>query len=79
MTFLGLSRFSQALYMPGEFSNSSIKRWLVRRSASTSFVLTCTVSNAPPGGRLSTPPGWSCILEGLMWLLLVFCVDTISY
>ena len=36
-------------------SNSSIKRWLVRRSASTSSVLAYTVSNAPPGGRLSAP------------------------
>ena len=36
-------------------SNSSIKRWLVRRSASTSSVLACAVSNAPSRGRLSTP------------------------
>ena len=35
-------------------SNSSIKRWLVRRSASNSSVLACTVSKAPPRGRLST-------------------------
>ena len=34
--------------------NSSIKRWLVRRSASNSSVLACIVSKAPPGGRLST-------------------------
>ena len=60
-------------------TNSSIKHWLVRRSASTSSVLACTVSNAPTGGRLSTLPGWSCILDGLAWLLLVFRVDTISY
>ena len=49
------------------------------RSTSTSFVLTCIVSSVPPGGWLSTPPGWSCILGGLAWLLLVFRVDTISH
>ena len=43
----------------------------MRRSASTSSVLACTVSNAP-GSRLSTSPGWSCILGGLALLLLVF-------
>ena len=59
-------------------SNSFSKCWLVTRSASTSSVLACTVSNAPPGGRLSTPPGWSCIPGGLALLLLVFRVDTIS-
>ena len=60
-------------------SNSLIKRWLVRRSASISFVLSCIVSRAPAEGRLSTLPYLSCILGGLMWLLLVFRVDTISY
>ena len=60
------------------FSNSFSKCWLVTGSASTSSVLACTVFNAPPGGRLSTPPGWSCILGGLVLLLLVFRVDTIS-
>ena len=59
-------------------SNSFSKFWLVTRSASTSSLLACTVSNAPRGGRLSTSPGWSCILEGLALLLLVFRVDTIS-
>ena len=58
--------------------NSFSKCWLVTRSASTSSMLACTVSNAPPGGRLSTPPGWSCILRGLTLLLLMFRVDTIS-
>ena len=33
-------------------STSLIKRWLVRRSASISFVLSCIVSSAPAGGRL---------------------------
>ena len=37
-----------------------------------------TVSNATPGGRLSTSSGWYYILEGLALLLLVFRVDTIS-
>ena len=60
-------------------SNSFIKCWLVTRSASTSSVLACTVSNGLPGGRLSTSPGWSCILGGLDLLLLVFRVDTISH
>ena len=59
-------------------SNSFSKCWLVTRRSSTSSVLACTVSNAPPGGRLSTPPGWSCILGGLVLLLLVFRVDTIN-
>ena len=59
-------------------SNSFSKCWLVTRSASTSSVLACTVSKAPPGGRLSRSPGWSCILGGLALLLLVFQVDTIS-
>ena len=60
-------------------SNSFSKCWLVTRSASTSSVLACTVSNAPPGGQLSTSLGWSCILGGLALLLLVFRVDTISH
>ena len=58
--------------------NSPIRRWLVRRSASTSSVLACIVSNAPRG-QLSTSPSWSCILGGLALLLLMFQVDTISY
>ena len=49
----------------------------MRRSASTSSVLACIVSNTP-GGLLSTSPGGSCILGGLALLLLVFRVDTIS-
>ena len=59
-------------------SNSFRKCWLVTRNASTSSVLARTVSNVPPGGRLSTPLGWSCILGGLALLLLVFRIDTIS-
>ena len=59
-------------------SNSFSKCWLVARSASTSSVLACTISNVPPRGRQSTPPGWSCILGGLALVLLVFRVDTIS-
>ena len=49
----------------------------MRRSASTSSVLACIVSNAP-GGLLSTSPGGSCVLGGLVLLLLVFRIDTIS-
>ena len=60
-------------------STSLIKRWLVRWSASISFVLSCIVSSAPAKGQLSKLPCWSCILGGLMWLLLVFRVDTINY
>ena len=52
-------------------SNSPIRRWLVRRSASTSSVLACIILNASSGGRLSTSLGWSCILGGLALLLLV--------
>ena len=55
--------------------NSPIRRWLVRRSASTSFVLACVASNVP-GGLLSASPNRSCILGGLALLLLVFRVDT---
>ena len=40
-------------------------------------VLACSVSNAPPGGRLSTSHGWSCILGGLALLLLVFGVSSV--
>ena len=46
-------------------STSLIKLWLVRRSASISFVLSCIVSSATIGGRLSELPCWSCILGGL--------------
>ena len=46
-------------------SNSLIKRWLVRQSVTILFVLSCIVSNAPAGGRLSALPCWSCILGGL--------------
>ena len=53
-------------------SNSLIKRWLVRQSASILFVLSCIVSSVPLGGWLSMLPCWSCILGGLTWLLLVF-------
>ena len=60
-------------------SNSFSKCWLVTRSASTSSVLACIVSNAPPWGRQSTSPSWSCILRGLALLLLVFRVETISH
>ena len=49
----------------------------MRRSASTSSVLACIVSNAS-GGLLSASPGGSCILGGLALLLLVFRVYTIS-
>ena len=58
-------------------SKSPIRRWLVRRSASTSFVLACIASNAP-GAQLSVSPGGSYILGGLTLLLLLFRVDTIS-
>ena len=58
-------------------SNSFNKCWLVTRSASTSSVLACTISNVPPRGQLSTPPSWSCILGGLALLLLLFRVNTI--
>ena len=78
VAFLGLSRLPWALHLPSEsFSNSPIRRLLVRRSASTSSVLACIVSNVP-GGLLTTSPSWSCILGGLALLLLVFRVDTIS-
>ena len=58
-------------------SNSSIRRWLTRRSATTSFILAC-IAFTVPGGLLSASPGGSCILGGLALLLLVFRVDTIS-
>ena len=59
--------------------NSLSRRWLVRQSASISSIYACRVSSVPPGGRLSMSPSWSCILGGLVWLLLVFLVDTISH
>ena len=79
LTFSGLSRLLGGCICLVSCSNSLSKRWLVKRSVSTSSVLTYTVSSVPMGGRLSTSPGWSCILGGLAWLLLVFRVDTISH
>ena len=58
-------------------SNSPIRRWLTRQSASTSFVFAYIASNVS-GGLLPASPGGSCILGGLALLLLVFRVDTIS-
>ena len=75
--FSGMSCLLGVSYFPGELLQL-FQQMLVTRSASTSFVLACTVSNAPPGGRLSTPPGWSCILGGLALLFLMFRVKTIS-
>ena len=78
LVFSGLSCLLGHCIFLVSCSNSFSKCWLVTRTTSTSSVLACTVSNAPPGGRLSTSPGWSCILGGLALLLLVFRVDTIS-
>ena len=77
MTFLSLSRLPWVLHLPVSCSNSPIRRWFVRWSASTSSVLACIVSSSS-GGLLSASPGGSCILGGLTLLLLVFRVDTIS-
>ena len=78
LVFLGMScLLGPCIYLMC-CSNSFSKCWLVTRSASTSPVLACTVSNVPPGGQLSTLPGWSYILRGLELLILVFRVDTIS-
>ena len=74
----GLSRLLGGRIFLASCSNSFSKCWLVTRSSTTSSVLAYTVSNEPPGGQLSTPRGWSCILGGLALLLLVFRVDTIS-
>ena len=77
MTFLSLSCLPSCCICLVSCSNSPIRRWLVRRSASTSFVLACIVSNVPRG-LLSASPGGSYNLGGLALLLLVFRVDTIS-
>ena len=77
MTFLRLSCIPWRCIFLVSCSNSPIRRWLVRRSASTSFVLACIDSNVP-GGLLSASPGGSCILGGLALFLLVFRVDTFS-
>ena len=53
---LGLSRLSRCWICLVSCSNSSIRRWLTRRSASTSFVLACIASTGP-GGLLSASPG----------------------
>ena len=74
MTFLSLTQLSWVFICLVSCSSSSIKRWLTRRSASTSFVLAC-IASAGPGGLLSASPGGSGILGAL--LLLVFRVDTI--
>ena len=78
LVFSGLSCLLGCRICLVSCSNSFSKCWLVKRSASTSSVLACTFSNAPPGGQLSTPLGWSCILGGLALLLLMFRVDTIN-
>ena len=52
-------------------SNYPIRRWLMRRSVSISFVLAC-IASIVSGGLLSISPGGSCILGGLALLLLVF-------
>ena len=78
LVFSGLScLLGRRIYLVN-CSNSFNKCWLVARSASTLSLLACTISNMPSRGRLSTPPGWSCILGGLALHLLVFQVDTIN-
>ena len=62
LVFSGLSCLLGVSYLPGELFQLFQQVLVVTRSASTSSVLACTVSNAPPGGLLSTPPAWSCIL-----------------
>ena len=79
LAFSGLSCLLGALYFPGELLQF-FQQVLVGDAKCLHLVLlTCTVSNLPPRGRLSTSPGWSCILGGLGWLLHVFRVDTISH
>ena len=46
-------------------SKSLSKRWLVRRSASTSSVLACRVLRASLAGQLSRSSCWSYVPEGL--------------
>ena len=78
LVFSGLSCLLGASYLPGELFKL-IQQVLVGGAERPHLVrVACTVSNVPPGGWLSTPPGWSCIVEGLVLLLLVFRVDTIS-
>ena len=79
LAFSGLSCLLGALYLPGELLQFFQQVLVGDASTSTSSVSTCTVSNMPLGGRLSTSPGWSCVLGRLVWLLLVFRVDTISH
>ena len=77
VAFPSLTLFSGCCICLVSCSISSIKRWLTRRSASTSSVL-AWIASAGPGGLLSASPGGSGILVGLVLLLLVFLVDTIS-
>ena len=77
LTFLSLTFSHGCCICLVSCSSSSIKRWLTRRSASTSFVL-AWIASAGAGGLLSASPGGSGILAGLALLLLVFLVDTIS-
>ena len=60
-------------------SNSFNRRWFVRRSASISSVLVHRVSTVFPCCLLFTLSGWSCVPGGLVWLWLIFRVDTISH
>ena len=78
LVFSGLSCLLRASYFPGELFQLFQQVLVSDAECLHLSVLAYTISNAPPGGRLSTAPGWSCILGGLALLLLVFRVDTIS-
>ena len=72
LAFSSLSSLLGALYFPGELLQLS-HQTLVRQTEPLHLVgIGCRVSSGPPGGRLSTLPCWSCIIGGLVWLLLVF-------
>ena len=65
MDFMGLSRFPRALHLPGELFYF-LHQALVGETKCLHLIrVDFTVSNAPARGQLSTPLGWSCILEGL--------------
>ena len=57
LIFSGLSRLLGASYLPGELLQFFQQMLVGDAERLHPSVLACTVSNAPPGGWLSTPPG----------------------
>ena len=77
MAFLGLPCFLWMLYLPGKLLQL-FYQMLVDEAKSFHFVCIGCIASTVPEGLLFISPGGSCTLGGLVLLLLVFLVDTIS-